>query len=54
MTRLDHYDYALTLLIGVIVIAVLILSAALWAVALTCVIGWTLIFIHHIDEFRTK
>lgn len=54
MTRLDRYDYVLTLLTGVIVVAVLILFAALWAVALACVIGWTLIFIHHIDEFRTK
>lgn len=54
MTSLDRYDYLLTLATGMIAIAVLILSAALWAVALAYVVGWTVIFIRHIDEFRVK
>jgi hypothetical protein len=54
MTGLDRYDYLLTLVTGSIAIAVLILSATLWAVALAYVVGWSVIFIRHIDEFRAK
>jgi hypothetical protein len=54
MTSLDRYDYMLTLVTGLIAIAVLILSATLWAVALAYVVGWSVIFVRHIDEFRTK
>jgi hypothetical protein len=54
MIDLDRYDYVLTMLTGLIVVAILILYAALWAVALAFVAGWTAIFIRHIDEFRAK
>ena len=54
MTHLDRYDYALALLSGLIAVAILVLYATLWAVALAYVAGWTAIFIRHIDEFRTK
>jgi hypothetical protein len=54
MTNLDRYDYALALLSGSIAVGALSLGAALWAVALAYVIGWTAIFIRHIDEFRVK
>lgn len=54
MSPLDRYDYTLALLSGLIAVAILIVYAALWAVALAYVVGWTLIFLHHIDEFRTK
>ncbi len=54
MTRLDRYDYALVLLTGVAATAILVLCEALWAVALAYVVGWTVIFIRHIDEFRVK
>jgi hypothetical protein len=54
MSDLDRYDYALALLSGLIAVAVLVLYAALWAVALAYAAGWTVIFIRHIDEFRTK
>jgi hypothetical protein len=54
MSHLDRYDYALALLSGLIAVGALILSAALWTVALAYVAGWTAIFIRHIDEFRVK
>jgi hypothetical protein len=54
VTHLDRYDYALALLSGLIAVAILVLCAALWAVALAYVVGWTVIFIRHIDEFRAK
>jgi len=54
MSHLDRYDYALALLSGSIAVAILVLYAALWAVALAYVAGWTVIFLRHIDEFRVK
>jgi hypothetical protein len=54
MTHLDCYDYMLALLSGSIAVAILILYAALWAVALAYVTGWTFILIRHIDELRAK
>ncbi len=50
--RLDRYDYILALLSGSIAMAILVVYGALWAVALAYVVGWTAIYIHHIDELR--
>jgi hypothetical protein len=54
MIDLDRYDYALALLSGSIAVVILILYAALWAVALAYLIGWTAILVRHIDELRAK
>jgi hypothetical protein len=54
VTRLDRYDYMLGLLTGSMAVGALILGAALWAVALIYVAGWTAIFIRHVDELRAK
>jgi hypothetical protein len=54
MTTLDRYDYGLALASGLVAVAILVLCEALWAVALAYVVGWTVIFIRHIDEFRVK
>ncbi len=54
MTKLDRYDYAITLLIGVIAVGALILGAPLWAIVLIYATGCSIVFIRHIDEFRVK
>jgi hypothetical protein len=54
MTKLDRYDYAVTLLIGVIAVSALVLGAPLWVIVLIYVIGCSVVFIRHIDELRVK
>jgi hypothetical protein len=54
VTKLDRYDYAITLLIGVIAVGALVLGAPLWAIVLIYTAGCGVVFIRHIDEFRVK
>jgi hypothetical protein len=46
----DRYDVALSLLIGVLMVGALALGAHLWAAAVIVIVGWTGMFIRHLDE----
>jgi hypothetical protein len=54
MTKLDRYDYAISMLMGVIAVAALILGAPLWAIVLIYITGCSAVFVRHIDEFRAR
>jgi len=54
VTKLDRYDYVISLLMGVIAVGALILGAPLWAIVLIYATGCSLVFIRHIDELRVK
>ncbi len=54
MSKLDVYDYGISLLMGAIAAAALVLGAPLWAIVLVYVVGCSAVFIRHIDEFRVR
>jgi hypothetical protein len=50
----DRYDFAASLLTGLLMVGALVLDAPLWVAALIVIVGWTGIFIHHFDEIMRK
>jgi hypothetical protein len=54
VTDFDRYDVAISLLIGVVADAALIIGAPLWALVAILMVGCCVLFIRHIDEFRVK
>lgn len=54
MIDLDRYDYAISVLMGVIAVGALILGAPLWAIVLIYATGCSVVLLRHIDEFRVK
>jgi hypothetical protein len=50
MSNFDRYDFALSMLTGVIAVAALLLGAPLWALALIYAIGCTIITVRHVGE----
>ncbi len=50
----DRYDVALSLLIGVLMVGTLALGAPLWAAAVIVIVGWTGMFIRHLDELTRE
>ncbi|MGH2903182.1 MAG: hypothetical protein ACRDK7_06310 [Solirubrobacteraceae bacterium] len=54
MSRLDAYDYGISLLMGAVAAAILVLGAPLWAIVLIYITGCSAVFLRHIDEFRVR
>ena len=53
MTDFDRYDFALSLLDGVILVGAFLLGAPLWALALILFAGITISVLRH-DELRPR
>jgi hypothetical protein len=47
----DRYDFVMSLVVGLIAVAALVLGAPLWALVLIYMVGGIIGFVRHFDEF---
>ena len=46
----DRYDFIVSWVMAIVAVSALIIGAPLWAIVLICVVGCTVIALHHFDE----